>query len=1485
MVLNSVFDFMESPLVVWAKSVLNLSETELNYENFPNGEYFYQILKQTDPRLQNSNLPNEGSCVPYDTTRSRLLNLDFILRNTRSFYQNILNHILLIKLPDIYQIAKHPDTEQTFNEMEKMLLLLLGIAINGEFKEKFIEQIQQQLETQTQINLIPYIQLVTEDINFSVSKSILLKIDSLPFNSPTNNNTVVKTTLTLEINPTISESNISLESNSSSTTSFTNNCQQLVNTTISSNTNQLILSYSNLEQLNYFINTKIMLNVQRIVDERDSYLESIIELQQDKDYLAFKLNNCLELNSACSSNNINHDSSSSCNNLILNSPTSLLNVNSVNSGMSLLVDSCNSNNSNSVNSLSEANLGNSSSLIELSDPQTLLVLIESIYKEIASANNTVIESSSSIKSCDSKGGLDSINEECENGEFLGGSHHGGGSSAALLVEKLNSLNLENTLINCNSTMLLSDLKNRKLLANSWNQKIAIELVECKVKLRQLINEIEEKCEQIESLRDEIDQIKKQVNKLRNENVELQQKAALANVYSDELESLREKSTKVDKYESELTKLKERIEQSDANNARLEELKDENSILIETRTFMEKQLNDYQVRLLGMQRVDVDLNKYKQDIEDLLAQRELDKKRMCELCEKNAKFELETKNLLNQNFNLDEEVNYYKQKFTFTSAELSKQQQQLSLEQKQTNSQRNELNESNKLRLYEADLNVKELHSQMLERDQELSRLKNVVRLKEINSDECLAKVKVLSDQLSIELDNKMKYEKTLDQHKVEIRDLQLKLDECVNETKKLDHSIRSAAEVNDSKESENRQNFKKLIDSHDQLNNSYKKLLNDHEQLQKIYIQLESDYDDLYKELNKRHTQINDLNEDCEELRDKYALSLEDIGRLEAQNETLSKAKKDLKEASSNTLCTQEHDLELLSQAHKKKQQEIENFYEIKFEKLNSEISDCKLKRQQMELKMLELSKSLESNSNENLTLKSETKQLQMEITMNKDKIQMQFMQLTQMTDKVKSLETTNEKLQDEKSQLYEQIRMLLQQNQDLLTQLMANKDMHNEETKSYLNQVNNLKRQKEILEQKVMEHYKNSPSQTLKQKSKKSFNSIISNSPNNNNNSISSIPNTNTNTNQGLIRQLVQKVRNKSSSSSSQSSSSSACSSSSSSSSSVTPNQISNNEINILCNKNNNYTTQPQLISYTSDLTDHDSDPNVNKTHTFCHKYSADDINHLNFKDKDLIKIASSSPQSIITPTKQQQVAYIINNSNKIDPKSLKLGGRSPFNSTLSSSSSPIPRNSPIPLKQNDFQHQRALFTTSSPKCNNPKNNQSPTASSSSSSSCLSSSSSSTSLAYTQAPPVKLETMLTIQHQSPVTIITKNSSPTVVQMPFRKTQKVAVRLAESLSKLRSDIISYNDISSANHLLQNHQDDDDDNEDEDDDSEDFDDSDEGIQAFSNLKQHEKALLKTASKAGTTTSGPSPQNSNLNGTGSANGGNPSGKEVWLEYGCI
>jgi hypothetical protein len=48
-------------------------------------------------------------------------------------------------------------------------------------------------------------------------------------------------------------------------------------------------------------------------------------------------------------------------------------------------------------------------------------------------------------------------------------------------------------------------------------------------------------------------------------------------------------------------------------------------------------------------------------------------------------------------------------------------------------------------------------------------------------------------------------------------------------------------------------------------------------------------------------------------------------------------------------------------------------------------------------------------------------------------------------------LETLNEKLEEEKSQLFEQLHLMLQQNQEILTQTLNTKDMFHEETKAYL--------------------------------------------------------------------------------------------------------------------------------------------------------------------------------------------------------------------------------------------------------------------------------------------------------------------------------------------------------------------------------------------------------------------------------------------------
>lgn len=79
----------------------------------------------------------------------------------------------------------------------------------------------------------------------------------------------------------------------------------------------------------------------------------------------------------------------------------------------------------------------------------------------------------------------------------------------------------------------------------------------------------------------------------------------------------------------------------------------------------------------------------------------------------------------------------------------------------------------------------EHRAELKERDMEAVRLKEAIRARETQLDECRAKIKVLEEELAIEQENKSKCERMIEQNKLEIRELQVKLDECVSETKRL----------------------------------------------------------------------------------------------------------------------------------------------------------------------------------------------------------------------------------------------------------------------------------------------------------------------------------------------------------------------------------------------------------------------------------------------------------------------------------------------------------------------------------------------------------------------------------------------------------------------------------------------------------------------------------------------------------------------------
>lgn len=83
------------------------------------------------------------------------------------------------------------------------------------------------------------------------------------------------------------------------------------------------------------------------------------------------------------------------------------------------------------------------------------------------------------------------------------------------------------------------------------------------------------------------------------------------------------------------------------------------------------------------------------------------------------------------------------------------------------------------------------------------------------------------------------------------------------------------------------------------------------------------------------------------------------------------------------------------------------------------------------------------------------------------------------LTNKVSVLQQWNTTLEEDKRNLVNQVSVLLAQYHELLSQTLEEKDHFHEETKNFADKLNHLKRQKEILEDKIMEQYRrmeNSP-------------------------------------------------------------------------------------------------------------------------------------------------------------------------------------------------------------------------------------------------------------------------------------------------------------------------------------------------------------------------------------------------------------------------
>ncbi|XP_064174341.1 girdin-like isoform X2 [Anguilla rostrata] len=154
--------FMVTPLVTWVKTFgqsfgkggNKLSE----YIDLVDGICLNEIMLQINPKASvqrtNKNVNNDSTL--------RIQNLKILIGQIKSYYQETLQQLIMMPLPNILVLGKTPLCEQSLEEMKKLLLLLLGCAVQCEQKEEYIEKIQ-GLDFDTKAAIASHIQEVTHN--------------------------------------------------------------------------------------------------------------------------------------------------------------------------------------------------------------------------------------------------------------------------------------------------------------------------------------------------------------------------------------------------------------------------------------------------------------------------------------------------------------------------------------------------------------------------------------------------------------------------------------------------------------------------------------------------------------------------------------------------------------------------------------------------------------------------------------------------------------------------------------------------------------------------------------------------------------------------------------------------------------------------------------------------------------------------------------------------------------------------------------------------------------------------------------------------------------------------------------------------------------------------------------------------------------------------------------------------------------------------
>uniref|UniRef100_A0A8C8CF77 Calponin-homology (CH) domain-containing protein n=1 Tax=Oncorhynchus tshawytscha TaxID=74940 RepID=A0A8C8CF77_ONCTS len=155
-------NFMDTSLVVWVKTFGPLgsgSEDKLSmFMDLVDGVFLHKIMTHIDPSPTNQRVNKNVN----NDVNLRIQNLNIVIRHVKNYYQDSLQQLILMTLPNVLTMAKDPLSGKSMEEVKRLLLLILGCAVQCERKEEIIEKIK-LLDIERQAAIVSHIQEVTQN--------------------------------------------------------------------------------------------------------------------------------------------------------------------------------------------------------------------------------------------------------------------------------------------------------------------------------------------------------------------------------------------------------------------------------------------------------------------------------------------------------------------------------------------------------------------------------------------------------------------------------------------------------------------------------------------------------------------------------------------------------------------------------------------------------------------------------------------------------------------------------------------------------------------------------------------------------------------------------------------------------------------------------------------------------------------------------------------------------------------------------------------------------------------------------------------------------------------------------------------------------------------------------------------------------------------------------------------------------------------------